>query len=182
MDVDMRIGVIAGDHGRMTHDVVVDIGVHVEGYADRRDGIDGTDAPQQFALTVFMRSGDHRAMQIEQDAVPAALAHGGQDGRHDLLIGVVFNRAARVGIAGDRHLQFGTLGLRKLDETGQGAAGAAMRRNGRIAHQHRRAITEEALDRRGHRGKGIGLVLEHCGKQAQGTHRRFSRRQLNAPV
>jgi hypothetical protein len=70
--VDMRVGAIAGHHRRVVDDRVVEVGVHVERHRDRRRRVDRADAAQQFPLTVFQALGDHRAVQIEHDAVIAA--------------------------------------------------------------------------------------------------------------
>jgi hypothetical protein len=70
--VDMRIGLVAGDHGGVARAAVVEVGVHVEGDADRHVG----------AIARMRRSSspspsscdwrDHRAVQVEQHAVAAA--------------------------------------------------------------------------------------------------------------
>jgi hypothetical protein len=167
--VDVRIGVVAGHDRRQAHDVVVDVGVHVERDADRRARVDGADAPQQLALAVLVRARDHRAVQVEQDAVPAAGAHRIDDAARDRLERVVVDRAAGVRLAGDRALDRGALALRDRDESAERAAGAAVRVDRRGPGEHAGPVAEEALERRGHRREGIGLVLELREQQAHGA-------------
>ena len=92
--VDMRVGAVAGDDRRVGDHRLVEVGVHVVGDRDRGFRVDRADAAQQFALAVFEALGDHRAVQVEHDAVEAAFGDGVADDPGDVLVGGVIDRAA----------------------------------------------------------------------------------------
>jgi hypothetical protein len=74
MDVHVRVGVVAGDHGGVAHHGLVHIGVHVQRDADGDVGRDLAQAAQQLALGVLQRLGDHGAVQVQQHGIEAASA------------------------------------------------------------------------------------------------------------
>ena len=101
--IDMRIGLVAGDDLRIGDHGVEDVGVHVIGDAQRRDRIDRADAAQQLALSVVEMFSDHGAVQVQPDAVEAALGHLIQDQAAEGFIGLPVHRAAGGRAGADRH-------------------------------------------------------------------------------
>ena len=91
--VDMRIGAVAGDHRRVVDHRRRRGWRACRGDRDRRLRIDRADAAQEFALAVLQALGDHRAVQVEHDAVEAALRDGLADAVGDVLEGRVLDRA-----------------------------------------------------------------------------------------
>ena len=72
MNVDVRVGVIAGDHRGVRDHARGKIGVHVQRDAGRQRRRDTADARQQFTLTVVEALRDHGTMQVEQEGVATA--------------------------------------------------------------------------------------------------------------
>ena len=161
MHVDVRVGLVAGDHGRIAGEAVVEVGVHVERHADRHVGGDGADASQQLAFTVFVGLRHHRAVQVEQDAV-ATGGHRIADPAGDVLERGVLDRAARPGRRGDRDRDLGSGGVGELDERGDRRAGAGIGGARRVAFRRGAAADSKTRERRRHRRVGVRLVL-HLG-------------------
>ena len=67
--VDVRIGLVTGDDVRMLDHGGIEVGVHVEGHPDGDVRRDLPDAREEFALSVLVLLGDHRAVEVEQDGV-----------------------------------------------------------------------------------------------------------------
>ena len=105
--VDVRIGLVAGDHGRVAGAAVVQVGVHVEGDADRhaRARWRGSGAaarlrrPRATSVTIAPCRSSRTPSQ------PAATAAQMLSG--DVLEGGVVDRAARPGAGGDRDHDLG---------------------------------------------------------------------------
>ena len=131
VDVDMRVGLVAGDHVAVLGQAVVQVGVHVERDADRHGG-DLAQTAQQLAFAVLVGPGHHRAVQVEQHAI-ATLGHCVANALDDVLEGRVFHRTAGRGVGGDRHHVVGASGFGELDEGGDRRAGATVGSNGCVA-------------------------------------------------
>ncbi len=131
--IDMRIGAIAGHHRRVVDDRVIEVGVHVERHRDRRRRVDRADPAQQLPLAVLEAFRDHRAVQIEHDAVIAALAHRLADCPGHLLIGGVLDRAARRRPGGDRQHHLGPFPLGEIEIGAEPRPGAAIGPDRRLA-------------------------------------------------
>ncbi len=129
--VDVRIGAVSGDHGRIGDDLIVEIGVHIERHGDRGLGVDRAQPFEKLALAILQAFGDHGAVQIEHDAVEAAAGHRFADRVGDVGIGGVLDRTARRRPGGDRQDDLRALPLGEIEigaEPGAGAAKCADRR------------------------------------------------------
>jgi hypothetical protein len=140
--VDMGIGAIAGDDRRVRDHRVVKVGVHVVGDGDRGPGVDRADAAQQFALAVFEAVGDHRAVQVEHDAVEPALANRLADHAGDVFVGGVLDRAARRRAGGDRQHDFGALAGGEVEIGAEPRFGAAIGGDRILAVERSGTMTE----------------------------------------
>ena len=156
--VDVRVGLVAGDHRAVLADGVVQVGVHVQRHADRHRGIDGADAAQQLALAVVVGLRDHRAVQVEQHRV-AALRHRGADALGDVVERGVVHRPAGRGGGGDRHGVLGARRFSQVDEGGDGRARVAVGCHRGGAFGRHVGAGGKTRQRRGHRREGVGLVL-----------------------
>jgi hypothetical protein len=161
VDVDMRVGLVAGDHRAAFGHAVVEVGVHVECHADRHAGRDGADAAQQFAFAVLVGLRHHRAVQVQQHRV-AALGHGRADALGDVLEGGVVHQAAGMGRGGDGHVVVGAGGFGQIDEGGDGRSGAAVGRDRGFALGRQVGAGGKPRQRRGHRREGVRFML-HLG-------------------
>ncbi len=156
--VGVRIKVVAGDDRRELDDVVVDIGVHVERERDRHLGVDGADAAQQLALAILHMLGDHRAVQIEHQAVEAAFGNRVRDRLGAGLIGRALHGSARRGARRDRHDDLGSDARRHLEKAAHASAGAAVMRDRGFAGQGGVTFPAKAIDPRRHGREGVRLV------------------------
>ena len=156
--VDVRIGLIAGEHGRVLGHRGKQVGMHVERDADRQLRRQRADAPEQLALAVVVRLGHHRAVQVEQQRI-AALGDRLQDARRHPFVGIALHRAARRGVAGDRQHHLRARFFGELDECADRGAGALEGGSDRLAFERRRLPAREAPQVRRHRREGVGLVL-----------------------
>jgi hypothetical protein len=168
VSVDMRVGAVTGHHRRVVDDRVVQVGMHVERHGDRRRGIDGANAAQQLAFTVLTAFGHHRAVQVEHDAVIAALCHGIADHAGDVLEGGIVDRSARRRPGGDRQHHLGPLARRQVEIGADARPGPFVRRDRRLAVKRPRAMAK-ARQRGRHRREGVGLMLHHRDQQAHRT-------------
>ena len=120
---------------------------------------------EELALAVLEALGDHRAVQIEHDAVEAAARHRLADRVGDVLVGGVLDRAARRRAGGDRQHDLGPLALGEVEIGAEPRAGAAIGADRRLAVERPRPMAEPRQRRR-HRREGVGLVLHHRDQQA----------------
>src|SRR5690606_5640196 len=156
-DVDVGIGVKARHHRGVAHDVVVDIGVHVERHAHRRVGVDFAQAAQQVAFGVFDSLGDHGAVQVEQDGVVAAAPHFLEHQPAQAFVGVRVGGRAGPGLGRHRHDDLRAFAARDFDIAAQAAVGVFVGTDGAFAGEYLGTAAKEAFERRRHRGKSVGL-------------------------
>ncbi|SUW10539.1 Uncharacterised protein [Bordetella bronchiseptica] len=166
-DIDVRIGVKARDDGSVAHDVVVDVGVHVQRHAHRDGRGDVAQAAQQIAFGVFHAFGHHGAVQVQQDGVEAAAARLVQHQAAQALVRGAVGRRAGPGLRRHRHDDFGAFAARHLDIAAQAAVGVLVGAYGALAGQDLGAAAEKPLQRGGNGRERIGLVLDH---RQQPTH------------
>ena len=122
--VDVRVGLVAGDHGGVAGAAVVQVGVHVERDADRHVGGDGADAPQQlaFAVVVRLRVTIAPCRSSRTPSQPAATASQ----MRPAMCSKAASSTGPLGQAagGDRDHDLGAGGIGELDEGGDRRAGA----------------------------------------------------------
>ena len=153
---DQPVGVL--DH-RARH-----VGVQVEARHHRNfRPDDAAHARQQFAFAIVEVLGDHRAVQVEVDAVDAAsLLQPAQHFADDPLVRVardVRGRRCRAPCEADGSV---SRGVQRVQRTGRGDVGARQTRCDGVAERELRptpAILERGIIRL-RRRKGVGLVLE----------------------
>jgi hypothetical protein len=146
--VDMRIGAVAGHDRRIRDNLVIEVGVHIERDGDRRLRIDRAQPFQELPLAVLEALGDHRAVQIEHDAVEPAARDRLANRVGNVHIGIVLHGAAGRCPGSDRQYDLRTLTGSQIEigpETGAGAAKGADRR---IAIERPRTVTEPRQRRR----------------------------------
>ena len=162
MDVDVRVGVIAGYHGRVPDHVVVQIGMHVQRHRHRDVRRDFADAAQQVAFRVFQVAGHHGSVQVQQHRVVAAARQLVQHGLAQRPIGLGRGGAAGPGGRGHRNGDVRAGLARHVQVAGQAAVGAAVQRHRRVARDGLGAAAEEAFQRGGDGRERVRLMLDHC--------------------
>ena len=156
--VDVRVGLVAGDHRRLIAHRREQVGMHVERDADRHPRRDPANAREQFSFAVVMRARHHRSMKVEQYRV-ATLGNRVHDTtRHGFKRLVVHRRAGRR-IAGDREHDLRSRLVGKIDEGTNRGAGALEGLVHVAPLRRQRPPRRETRERRRHRRKGVGLVL-----------------------
>ena len=164
--VDMRIGAEGNQGAGIVGHGLRHVGVQVERHDDRHVGPEpSAQARQQLALAILVGVDDHRAMQVQQDAVDRTLTlDRREDHAADLLEGVIGHGARRIGVGRDRVDQRPTVFVGRLEGRAQGRAGAAERRRDLIV------TVEVAAPPQRHVGllhaEGVGLVHEPAGQNA----------------
>ena len=162
--VDMRIGAIGNQRVGMLHHLRRDVGVQVEADHQRQVLADHlANAGKDFSFAVVDMFRDHRAMQIEIDAVDGA---GGfdaiDDGLGDALIGILRDvRRWACGAPDGRH-QLPAFRFRRRHKAGHADIDVAHFLEQLRALQHRRpsaALHERVINRLRWR-EGVGLVQE----------------------
>jgi hypothetical protein len=104
-------------------------------------------------------------VQVEQDAVKAALGHLCANDLGDMGIGLIGDRSRRRRAGGDRQHDVGAFAARQIEIGAKPGAGAGEGPD-RILSIERSRTQSEARQRRRHRREGVGLVLHHRAQQA----------------
>jgi len=178
--VDMRVGLVAGEHGRVLDHRGKQIGMHVERHADGQRRRELADPAQQFALSIVMRLGHHCAVQVEQSRV-AALRDRIQDPPGHPLISLDLHRRARLRVARNRQNHLGPGLFCELDECADRSAGALERCADRLAFERRRAPAREAPQIGRHRREGVGFVL-HLRNHESHENPQFQPERTTLPI
>jgi hypothetical protein len=162
--VDMGIGAIGNQRVGVFDHFGRHIGVQVEADHERQVLADRlANAGKDFTFAVVEMFCDHRAVQIEIDAVDGA---GGldavDDGLGDALIGVLCDVGRRACRAPDRRHQLPAFRFRRRHKTGHADIDVAhpLEQPGAVRHRRPAAAPHErVIDRLGRR-EGVGLVQE----------------------
>ncbi len=172
--VDMRIGAVADHRGGVPYHLRRHVGVEIEAGDDRQCGTEqGADAAQQLALAILEMRRDHRAMQVEIDAVERT--RGGEvleQPRRDALIHILIDIGRGRRRAPRQRHQLMAQPAQRADRAGDRNVVAGdrleQRRPADIAGPGIGPL--EILPGRALRREGVGFVLKPADRNARHCH------------
>jgi len=169
--VHVGVGAVAGHHGGVADQLAAEVGVEVQGHADRQAcrGV-GAQTAQQLPLGVGIALDHHGAVQVQQDGV-AALAGAVHHGIAQTFKGCACHQPAGHGVGADGKVHLGThaTGQVQVGSGGTVRALTCLAGSFAIGGSVGGGASAEIAQLGGDRGERIGLVANQGNNKFHGA-------------